>query len=115
VAPNGGQNVFYERYRFVNDTTMEIEYFGKDRTLSQLKRKGSVSLVNGAILHRDESGVWAANSIDDKSVHFAPRENADNSFSWEKQSSDLWLARLRIPDPQGKQNEKVYRMERVKL
>lgn len=114
-ASDGGQNAFYERYHFVTDTIIEIQYFGKDETLSQIKRKGSVSLVNGTILHRDESGVWAATSIDDKSVHFAPRENADNSFSWERQSSDLWLARLRIFDPQGNQNDKVYRMERVKL
>jgi acetyl esterase/lipase len=111
---DGGQNAFYESYHFVSDTTIEIQYFGKDETLSQIKRKGSVSLVNGTILHRDESGVWAATSIDDKSVHFAPRENADNSFSWEQESPDLWLARLEIPDPQGKQNEKVYRMDRVK-
>jgi len=111
---DSGQNAFYERYHFVNDTIIEIQYFGKDETLSQLKRKGSVSLVNGTILHHDESGIWIATSIDDKSVHFEPRENADNSFSWEKQSSDLWFARLKMADHQGKQNEKVYRMDRVK-
>jgi hypothetical protein len=55
---DGRQNVFYERYLLVNDTTIEIQYFGKDQTLSQIKRKGSVSFSNGAILHRDESGGW---------------------------------------------------------
>ena len=111
---DGGQDAFYERYLFINDTTIEIQYFGKDQTLSQIKRKGSVALLKGAILHRDESGVWAATAIDDKSVRFAPRENASTWFSWEKQTSDLWLARLRTPDAEGKQNEKVYRMVRVK-
>ncbi len=111
---DGGQNVFYERYHFVDDTTIEIEYFGNDETLSKIKRKGNVSLLNGAILHRDESGGWSATAIDDKSVHFAPKQNADNSFSWEKQTSDLWLARLKLSDPQGKNNDKVYRMERHK-
>jgi dienelactone hydrolase len=69
---DGGQNAFYESYHFVDDRTIEIQYFGRDETLSQIKGKGSVSLLSGAILHRDESGVWAATSIDNKSVHFAP-------------------------------------------
>jgi acetyl esterase/lipase len=111
---DGGPNAFYEIYHFVNDRTIEIQYFGNDETLSQIKRKGSVSLLNGAILHRDESGIWAATSVDGKSIHFEPKENANNSFSWERQSSGLWLARLRILDPQGKQHEEVYRMDRVK-
>jgi acetyl esterase/lipase len=112
---DGGPSGFYERYHFVDDTTIEIQYFGKDGSFSQMKRKGSVRLLNGAILHRDESSVWAATRIDDKSVHFKPKENASNTFSWEKQSGDLWLARLRIPDTEGKQKEKVYQMKRVKL
>ena len=72
------------------------------------------TMVLATIITRSEPLAAPATSIDDKSVHFAPRENADNSFSWEKESSDLWLARLRMPDPQGKQNEKVYRMDRIK-
>ena len=73
-----GGDAFYELYHFVNDTSIDIQFFGRDQTLSQIKRKGSVALVRGRILHRDGSAVWIATSIDDKSVHFAPSENADN-------------------------------------
>jgi len=109
-----GQKVFYERYRFANDTTLETESFGPDQTLTRVKGKGTVVILNGAILHRSESGVWAATAVDDKSIHFEPKEKVSNSFSWEKESSDVWLARLKSPDRQGKQTETVYRMERVK-
>jgi acetyl esterase/lipase len=110
----GGSEAFYERYHFINDSTIEIEYFGKDQTLTQLKRKGSVSLQGRAIVDRHESAVWAAISVDEKSVHFAPKDSVHNSFSWEKQSADLWIAHLNITDSQGKQRELVFRMERIK-
>jgi acetyl esterase/lipase len=43
----GGQEAFYERYSFANDTTIEIESFGPDETLSTIKRKGTVLILNG--------------------------------------------------------------------
>jgi Putative lumazine-binding len=110
----GGQNTFYERYHFTNDAVLEIESFGPDQTLTKIRGKGRVSISNGTILHRGDSAVWVATTVDDKSIHFAPKENASNSFSWEKESSDVWLARLKYSDPQGKPTEKLYRMERVK-
>ena len=109
-----GQEAFYERYRFASDTTIETDYFGRDQTLTKIKGKGTVTILNGSILHLNDSGVWIATAVDDKSVRFEPKEKAHNSFTWEKESSDVWIARLKYSDPQGNQTETVYRMERVK-
>jgi hypothetical protein len=109
-----GQGGFYERYRFANDDVLENESLGPDLTSPKNGDKGRVYILNGQILHRGGSMVWTATAVDDKSIHFAPKENASNSFSWEKESSDVWIARIKFTDSQGKPVENVYRMERVK-
>ena len=109
-----GKGGFYERYRFANDDLLETESLGPDLTSPKTGDKGSVYVSNGQILHRGGSMVWTATAVDDKSIHFAPKENASNSFSWEKESSDVWIARIKYSDSQGRPVENVYRMERVK-
>jgi hypothetical protein len=109
-----GQGGFYERYRFANDDVLENESLGPDLTSPKDGGKGSVYISDGNILHRGGSMVWIATALDDKSIHFAPKENASNSFSWEKESADVWIARIKFTDSQGKPVEHVYRMERVK-
>jgi hypothetical protein len=109
-----GQGGFYERYRFADEDVLETESLGPDLTSPKTGDKGSVYISDGNILHRGGSMVWIATAVDDKSIHFAPKENASNSFSWEKESSDVWVARLKFNDSQGRPVEKVYRMERVK-
>jgi hypothetical protein len=109
-----GHGGFYERYRFANDDVLENESLGPDLTSPKNGDKGRVYISNGQILHQGGSMVWIATAVDDKSIHFAPKENASNSFSWEKESSDVWIARMKFTDSQGKPVENVYRMERVK-
>ena len=110
---DGGKGAFYEGYRFTNDTTIEIEFF-TDSTLSKTNGKGMVRLSDKSIINGAGSTFWAATSVDDRSIHFAPKQNVSNYFSWERESDDVWLARLKNVDSQGKQTETVYRMERYK-
>jgi len=110
---DGGKGAFYEGYRFINDTTIEIEFF-TDSTLSKINGKGMVRFSDKSIISGAGSTFWAATSVDDRSIHFAPKQNVSNYFSWEKESNDVWLARLKNVDSQGRQNETVYRMERYK-
>jgi len=109
----GGKGAFYEGYRFIDDTIIEIEFF-TDSTLSKISGKGMVKLSDRSIINGAGSTFWAATSVDDRSIHFAPMQNVSNYFSWEKESQDVWLARLKNFDSQGKQIETVYRMERYK-
>ena len=109
----GGKDGFYEGYRFINDTAIEIEFFA-DSTLSKINGKGMIKLSDKSIINGAGSTFWAATSVDDRSIHFAPMQNVSNYFSWEKESQDVWIARLKNFDSQGKQTEMVYRMERCK-
>jgi hypothetical protein len=110
---DGGKGAFYEGYRFMNDTTIEVEFF-TDSTLSKINGKGMVRLSDKSIINGAGSTFWAATSVDDRSIHFAPKQNVSNYFSWERESNDVWLARLKNVDSQGRQIETVYRMERYK-
>src|SRR5215510_8244470 len=110
---NGGKGSFYEGYRFINDTTIEIEFF-TDSTLSKISGKGMIRLSDKSIISGGGSTFCAATTADDRSIHFALKQNDSNYFSWEKESNDVWLARIKNVDSQGRQIETVYRMERYK-
>jgi hypothetical protein len=58
--------------------------------------------------------LWSATKLDDSQVEFAPKEKATNSFIWQKESEDVWLARMMVKDDKGKPIETVFRMERIK-
>lgn len=58
-AETVGDPPFFERYRFVNDSTIEITYFA-DSTLVTATGSGSVALRPGRIVHEWEDARWAA-------------------------------------------------------
>ena len=107
-----GQNPFYERYHFSNDSKIETSSF-PDASFTTVKDSGSVYFENGEILHKGGEKVWAASKLSEGMIEFVPKEKATNSFAWQKESSDVWTARLVSKDAQGKLVETVYRMERV--
>ena len=110
---SGGKQPFHEIYSFVNDTTLEIDYFGQDSTWTNSLGKGSVYFSDGFIYHRYyEGGLWAATTLDSTSIKFIPLENASTKFSWVYESTEAWVATLNFPDSNGEMIEKVYRMER---
>ncbi len=111
---DGKDLIFYERYQFVDDTTIEFKSFGQDQTLTKIKRQGTIVYKDGVILSRGDSAGSIVIAIDDKSAHFESQENPRNSYSFEKESPDIWLARVKYADSQGNLAETVFRMERVK-
>ena len=101
-----GTDPFFERYHFTNDSTIEIEFFS-DAGLQNLTRKETIELVEGEIRY----GKSTASRLDDKSIDF---EAKDYSFSWEKESADVWIARLYSPAREGRKLTRLYRMERIR-
>lgn len=101
-----GVEPFFEKYHFTNDHTIEIEFFS-DAELKNLTKKESIKLVDGKISY----GESTASRLDDKSIDFAGK---DYSFSWEKESADVWIARLYSPTREGRKLTRLYRMERIK-
>ncbi len=107
------QNPFFERYRFTSDGKIETDSFS-DSTLSKIERQSGTYFENGEIVHKGGTRTWTASKLDDTLIEFAPKENATSSFAWQKESADVWTARLMGKNAQGKPTETIYRMERIK-
>ncbi len=94
---SGGQQPFFEGYEFSNDTTILIHYY-EDSTRAQERRSGSVYISQGAIYHEADGGIWVALRSDSSGIHFAPFENATNSFRWRRISPSSWEAVIQFQD-----------------
>jgi hypothetical protein len=108
-TPN--ERTFYERYQFVNDSTIEITYFS-DSTLTRTTGNGRVYLSVGRIFHTFGPGRWAATHVDDSGIYFVPQANAHNTFSWAVQSPDSWTSTVRM-GLSGHDRVTVYQMRRI--
>ena len=105
--PKGGY--FYERYRFVDDSTIAMRGF-EDSTFTRPNDSAAIVFRNGSVIDRGPKAEWSATRLDDKGIDFAPIKGATNRFSWNRESPDKWTAAI-LP-AQG--NSVVYRMERVR-
>jgi hypothetical protein len=99
---------FYERYRYENDSTIRSYSFA-DSTFRQATDSGLVTLAGAQARSTGASAVWYASSWGTATVRFDPERGATNSFSWTRQSHDVWTARL---EPAGGEPT-VYAMTRV--
>lgn len=109
TAPN--EAPFFERYRFANDSTIEITYFA-DSALTRTTGTGRVYLSVGRIFHTFGPGRWAATHVDDGGAYFVPQTNAHNTFAWSVQSPDAWTATVRM-GLSGHDRVTVYEMRRI--
>ena len=107
-----GQEPFFERYRFVNDSTIEISYY-RDSTLTRESGTGRVYLTVGRIYHTTGSGRWGATRVDSSGIYFIPQVNARNTFAWAYQSADTWTATLRS-GATGRETVTVFEMKRLR-
>ena len=107
-----GQTPFYEQYRFVNDSMLEITYYA-DSSFNTSSGGGRVYLTVGRIYHAAGPSLWGASRIDESGIFFIPQKNAANSVSWSLQSPDVWTATLRS-SAAGHEQVTVYQMRRIK-
>jgi hypothetical protein len=104
---------FFERYKFENDSTLAVDSFADDETLSKVKETTRFELKDGQFGNGGEDSRWAATSIDENSIAFAPVAKARNSFRFQRESKDSWKAILNWPATADKPaRERVYHMER---
>ena len=90
-------NPFYEAYRFLNDSTIQSRTF-TDSTLTQAADSSLIVLSRGELTSRGGGMEWVATEIDSARVHFEPRKNARNAFTWTRESPTRWTALLRWVD-----------------
>jgi len=109
TAPN--ERTYYQRYKFANDSTIEITYYG-DSTFTREVGSGRVYLSVGRIYHTFGPGRWGAMTVDTGGVYFVPQVNAHNTFAWSHQSPDAWTATQRT-GYSGHERVIVYQMQRV--
>lgn len=102
---------FYERYRFVDDSTFEVESFA-DSTLARVTETARYELRDGRLANVGTGPRWVAVRLDDSVASFAPLERARNRFEWRRETADAWTAVIAWSTPQGPR-ERVYRLTRI--
>ena len=103
---------FFERYRFENATTLAVDSF-PDEKLSTVEETTRFELKDGQFGNGGDGSRWIATSIDYQSIVFEPLVKAQNSFRWQRESDNSWIAILNWPATEGKPaRQRVYKMER---
>ncbi|HKP76643.1 MAG TPA: hypothetical protein VJT67_14030, partial [Longimicrobiaceae bacterium] len=106
-----GQAPFYERYRFVDDSTLVVDSFA-DSTFAAVTESAPFELRGGRL--SSGGGRWVASQITPRWVTFIP-VRARNVFTWRYDSRNRWIALLSWPatDTQPARTA-TYTMERVR-
>jgi len=102
---------FYERYRLVDDSTLEVETFA-DSTLARVTETSRYELRGGRLANIGTGPRWVAVRLDDSLAAFVPLERARNRFEWRRGTADAWTAVIAWPTAQGPR-ERVYRLTRM--
>lgn len=102
-----GSTPFHERYRLLNDSTLETTH--TDSTFTTVSDRSITALRGGAIVHENANGSarWLASAVGDGAVSF---ERAGGGFTWNRRTADEWVAVLRAGN--GRTTE--YVMTRVR-
>ena len=106
------QPTFYERYTFVDDSTIRAES-SPDSTFPDPDEADTIELRAGRVTTGGAEMEWAVSSIDDGSVRFDPLRGANNAFVWTSESDSAWTARLTWTDRDGEAHERIYEMRRM--
>ena len=103
---------FYESYAFVDDSTIESRVY-TDSTLTQVADSGRILFSGGALVSSGGGAEYVATRLSGSEVHFEPRANASNAFTWRRESESAWTATLQWQDESGEDRSRTYRMERI--
>ena len=110
-AQSPGETTLYERYHFLNDSTIEISYY-RDPKLTQETGTGRVYLTVGRVYHTFGAGRWGATNVDTTGAYFIPQVNAHNTFAWSYQSPSSWTITMRS-GLSGREHVTVYQLRRI--
>lgn len=108
----GGQP-FYERYAFVDDSTIEAAS-SPDSTFPSVDGASEIRLRAGHVTTGDEAMEWTVTAISDGVVRFDPVRGARNAFEWRRESDSAWTAKLDWTDSDGERHEREYTMRRIR-
>lgn len=109
-----GQAPFYERYQFLDDSTLLVESF-KDSTLADVSESTRFELRSGRLANAvpENAAQWVAVRLAGGAITFAPVRRARNRFTWRPESADVWIAELAWPASNAASaRTRTYRMVR---
>lgn len=91
-----GVPTFWERYRFVDDSTLVVEHFADGR-FTKVTDRSRYELRNHRLGNTGPGPRWVAVGIDTNLVHFKPVSGATNAFMWKRLEKNRWVAALAWP------------------
>jgi hypothetical protein len=104
----GGNRPFYERYRFVDDSTLRSWELAD--SLGTVRDSGMIALRGGHVT----TGNYGVTRIEVGAVRFDPVRNASNDFTWTRDDGDGWTAVLHWPATASRPERSVtYVMRRI--
>lgn len=102
-----GQNPFYEIYKFINDTTIEITSYDWNGTDSSHSATSVLAWKNNHY-YLGDSLNYKVVEITDSTISMDPNYKANNSILWKTKNATEWMALLK-----SKNGDKTYTMERI--
>lgn len=111
-ATSPTEKTYYERYRFTNDSTIDITFYS-DSTFSKETGTGKVYLSVGRVYYSFGPGRWGATTVDSSGMYLVPQVNAQNSYAWAFESPNLWTQTLRTGFS-GRERVIVYTLGRIR-
>ena len=106
VGKGGGYSAFYERYTFVNDSTIEQQSFS-DAGMKSVTDRSVIALRGGRVTNTGANSLYNAVMLDATGVTFAPAKPGSNTFTFKRATKGAWLAILKAPN--GKRT--IYEMK----
>ena len=94
IGSGGEYPAFYERYAFVNDSTIEQQSFS-DETMRTVTDRATIALRNGRIIHASGSSRSDAVALDATGISFVAAKPGGGAFVFKRASKGRWLATLR--------------------
>lgn len=111
VGTAEGESTIYQRFKFVDDSTVSIDYY-RDSAFGQPNGNGRLYLSVGRIYHSFGSNRWVATRVGDEGLYLVPQSTARASFVWTYVSPDAWTFTMRT-GVGGREHVTVYNMKRV--
>ncbi len=108
----GGIDPFYERYRFVDDSTL-LRLTFTDSTLAAANDSARIALRGGRVIELGDVPKWQAVEFDSTSWRFESLEDATRAFTWRREGPDRWTAVIEWRDSSGPK-QRVYSLERLR-
>jgi hypothetical protein len=100
-----GAQPFYEIYKIINDSTLEITSYNWTGTDSTGSSKSYLVWKNG-YYYLGESLNWKVTEITNNAIEMVPVRRASNDILWKNNGGNSWLAILKT-----KSGEKRYHMK----